>query len=110
MSICQDVAARHDDVVVVDHEALCREPVAEFRALTTRVGLAWTERGIAALAASNQPGEGWSTRRVTAEQPGRWRTRLTAEEQARAIRWLAKFPIADDYPELRAYEPREWPT
>jgi hypothetical protein len=108
MSTCREVAARRDDVVVVDHEALCREPVAEFRALSTRLGFAWTERGAAALAASNQPGEGWSTRRVTAEQPGRWRTRLAAEEQERAIGWLAKFPIVDDYPELRAYEPREW--
>jgi hypothetical protein len=29
------------------------------------------------------------------------------EEQECAIGWLAKFPIADDYPELHAYEPRE---
>ncbi len=99
-SMCQRFAASNDDVIVVHHEALCRDPKAEFPALAHRVGLEWTDRAEAVLAASNQPGEGWSTQRVAAEQPGRWRTRLTAEEQELAATWLAKFPIAEDYPEL----------
>jgi hypothetical protein len=99
-STCQHFAASNDDVIVVHHEALCRDPMAEFPALAHRVGLEWTDRAEAVLAASNQPGEGWSTQRVAAEQPGRWRTRLTAEEQELAATWLAKFPIAEDYPEL----------
>jgi hypothetical protein len=99
-STCQHFAASNDDVIVVHHEALCRNPMAEFPALAHRVGLEWTDRAEAVLAAANQPGEGWSTQRVAAAQPGRWRTRLTAEEQALAASWLAKFPIGEDYPEL----------
>ena len=99
-SACRSFAAHNHDVVVVHHEALCRDPRAEFPALAERVGLEWTDQADATLAASDQPGEGWSTHRIAAEQPGRWRTRLTADEQELAIRWLAKFPIADDYPEL----------
>jgi hypothetical protein len=100
MSACREVVRRRSDVTVADHEALCREPVAEFRSLAQRVGLEWTDHAEAVLAASNQPGERWSTNRITAEQPGRWRTRLTPEQQTTARLWLAKFPIAGDYAEL----------
>jgi hypothetical protein len=100
MSTCQDVARDHNDVIVVDHEMLCGDPVAEFSALSTRAGLVWTDHTHAVLAASDRPGQGWSTNRVTAEQPGRWRTRLTPDQQQTAIRVLAPFPIAGGYADL----------
>ena len=100
MSTSRDAAKCHGDVIVVDHEVLCRDPEVEFRALASRIGLVWTDDAAKALSETNRPGEGWSTFRVSAEQPGRWRTRLTPDEQELAIRCLAKFPIAEDYREL----------
>ena len=74
--------------------------ISSLAQVATRVGLEWTGAAGESLAATDQPGEGWSTNRITAEQPGRWRTRLSAAEQEIAIGWLSKFPIAADYPEL----------
>jgi hypothetical protein len=102
LSACRDVAERRPDVLVVEHEVLCRDPPAEFRALAAGVGLVWTDASESVLAASNRPGDGWTTKRITAEQPGKWRTRLTREQQRTAIEWLARFPIARDYEELQS--------
>ena len=93
-------AASNDDVDRGGPRGVVSRPDGRVPCPRDRVGLEWTDRAEAVLAASNQPGEGWSTQRVAAAQPGRWRARLTAEEQALAASWLAKFPIADDYPEL----------
>ena len=100
MTTCRDLARRRDDVIVVDHEVLCGDPERAFRELATRVGLVWTDDAAKVLAGTNRPGEGWSTNRITAEQPGRWRTRLEPDQQEIAIRWLSRFPIAEDYAEL----------
>jgi hypothetical protein len=100
MSWCRDLARRRGDMIAVDHEVLCRDPEPAFRELAARVGLVWTDDTARALAGTNRPGDGWSTNRITAAQPGRWRTRLSSDEQEIAMRWLSMFPIAEDYAEL----------
>jgi hypothetical protein len=100
MSWCADVVARRTDVVVVDHEDLCTSPRARFRTLAGALGLDWTAAADEVLRESDTPGTGWSTRRVTAEQPGRWQTRLSEDEQRVAIACLRRFPIAQEYADL----------
>ncbi|GMU77788.1 MAG: hypothetical protein AMXMBFR46_05860 [Acidimicrobiia bacterium] len=100
MSWCREVAARRSGVREVAHEVLCRDPVAGFEALARDAGLAWHPDAVAALHLHDRAGEGYTTDRVTAEQPGKWRTRLDAAEQREAIGWLRRFPIAAEYAEL----------
>ena len=85
-------AARHPSWVVVRHEDLCAAPVDRFRGLVAAAGLTWTPACERYLARSNGPGEGYELRRVAAEQPDRWRSRLGPEQirEARAV--LDGFP------------------
>jgi len=82
---------RRDDgrLVVVSHAALCAGPHRAFRGVLDALGVAWDPAIDAYLDRSDQPGEStYGTTRVAAEEPGRWRTRLSAAD-AGAIRDVA---------------------
>ena len=79
-TVLEDAVARHPDWVASSHDALCLDPAAGFRRLFADLGLTWTEGAEAFLRASDRPGSGFDTYRVAAEQPERWRTRLTSAQ------------------------------
>jgi hypothetical protein len=75
-----EAGAARSDWFVASHERLCVDPGEGFRDLFAQLGLAWSDRVDAFLAESNRPGAGFTTNRVSAEEPDRWRTRLTSEQ------------------------------
>jgi hypothetical protein len=78
---------------LLTHEALAQAPEARFKALFGDLGLEWTEATRTFLERSNRPGVGKTNlNRVAAELPQKWRQRLDAAEQDRAVRQLEAFP------------------
>jgi hypothetical protein len=77
-SALEESAARHPTWLVRTHEELCVEPIAQFRRLYEELGLPWNEQVEEYLATTDQPGEGFLTRRVASEQPDAWKSRLTS--------------------------------
>ena len=98
----RETAAAHPEWIRTTHEHLCVDSAARFAALAEQLGLEWgaraasfvTESDIAdtaeAATATDRP---FRTRRATAEQPDRWRERLTDEERAIIDATLAPFPF-----------------
>ena len=82
---------RHPDWLVVRHEVLCTGPEPAFRRLSARLGLQFTERTARFLAASNRPGDGYSTHRLWREQVDGGRSRLTPAERALVQATLDRF-------------------
>ena len=101
-SAYQEVAAAHPEIRVVDHETLCADPIPKFRRLVSDLGLQWSPECEEYLHASNSPGIGYETKRISAQQPGKWRTRFSEEHVRVAREILGPFPIARLYPELQA--------
>ena len=65
---------RHPEWQVVQYEALCADPVAEFRELFEALGLAWTaavEQFVIESSTSYKPGH-YSGVRLSAQQPDKW--------------------------------------
>jgi hypothetical protein len=89
-----EAASRNPDWHVVSHEELCRDPEGGFRALCADLGLTWSDSASAFLAGSNRPGQGLTTRRVAAEQPDRWRRRLSPEQLDEVAEVLSRFPAS----------------
>jgi hypothetical protein len=87
-----DAVERHPDWRLVTHEDLCREPLTEIRDIVDGLGLVWTDNIERFLTTTNRPGEGLKPMRVTAEQPTRWRSRLTDAEVEEIEGVLAQFP------------------
>lgn len=92
----EDAAYRHPDWLVVRHEALCQSPSEAFATLAQRAGLVWTEAGSASVAELNRPGNGFEIRRVAAEMPEIWRSRLDPGAQFEIERVLESFPTLFD--------------
>lgn len=79
--LLHETAGKHPDWIVVSHENQCVNPETGFRDLYARLGLEWNDRVVRALTASDAPGTGFETNRRAAEEPKRWRARLSPEEQ-----------------------------
>jgi hypothetical protein len=86
-----DGADRHPEWVAASHEDLCLDPTTAFQRLFDRIGLPWSTRVEAYLSESNQPGEGWSTHRIAAEQPDRWKHRLGGSQLDEIWSVLSRF-------------------
>jgi len=85
------VRLRHPEWVVVRHEVLCGGPEPAFRRLAARLGLRFGAEAARFLAASNRPGDGYSTNRLWHEQVDGGRRRLTPAERAPVEATLARF-------------------
>jgi hypothetical protein len=93
MSVLEEVLKANPDFIGVSHDELCLSPVNGLRQLAERCGLAWSEEAEAFVTGSNRPGYGYDVHRITAEQPNRWRERLTASQVDEAMRVLGAFPV-----------------
>jgi hypothetical protein len=82
----------NEDWLAVSHETLCADPKGAFQSLFAQLDLPWSQRTEAFLKESNRPGTGYSTLRVAAEQPDRWRQRLTTDQIERIWSVLSRFP------------------
>jgi len=104
----RETAADHPEWIRTTHEHLCVDSAARFEALATSLGLEWGARAAAfvtesdltdtdeAATATDRP---FRTRRATAEQPDKWRERLSDEERGVIDATLAPFPF-DLVPEV----------
>jgi hypothetical protein len=103
-SYLAEARRRHPDWLVVRHEVLCAGPEPAFRRLAGRLGLTFTAETARFLAASNRPGDGYSTHRLWHEQVDGGRSRLTAAEGALVEATLARFsgvlPAPDPYDDV----------
>lgn len=90
--VAGDTLARHPEWQQVSHEEVCADPLTRIRDVCGRAGLQWTDQVEAFLSANDRRGDGMDPVRVTSEQPGIWRRRLTASEVDEAEAGLAEFP------------------
>jgi hypothetical protein len=90
----------HPEWLVVRHEVLCGGPEPAFRRLAARLGLRFGDEAARFLAASNRPGDGYSTHRLWHEQVDGGRSRLTPAERALIQSTLARFIGVLPTPEL----------
>jgi len=99
-SYLQEARRRHPDWLVVRHEVLCAGPEPAFRRLADRLGLRFTAEAARFLAASNRPGEGYSTNRLWSEQVDGGRSRLAPAERALIVATLERFSGALPMPDV----------
>ena len=95
---------KNSDWKVVLHENICTDPAAQFEQLYEDTGLAWTDEADRYVRTSNRPGTGFTTDRLAAEQPARWRKRLSADQLEEIRRVLSPFPLPP-WRELLGSEP-----
>jgi hypothetical protein len=90
-----DAAGRQPQWLLVEHEDFCRGPVERFAALAGELGMAWNDRAEQYVRASDTIGTGFAVQRKAGEQPGRWRSRLTAAEVGVLADVMRQFPLLD---------------
>jgi hypothetical protein len=101
-SYLREARRRHPDWPVVRHEVLCGGPEPVFRRLCDRLGLQFTGEAARFLAASNRPGDGYSTYRLWHEQVDGGRGRLAPAERELILATLEAFEGALPMPDERS--------
>jgi hypothetical protein len=89
-----EAAIARAERISVRHEDLCRDPVDGFAALAATAGLEWTDASAAFVRATDEPGEGYATRRIAETQPDAWRRRLDEATLGEVRAVLDRFPQA----------------
>jgi hypothetical protein len=87
-----DALERHPSWHLFTHEDLCVDPAASMQTVFETVHVPWNAEVERFLDETNRPGEGLQPIRVTAEQPERWRGRLSADEASEINDLLSGFP------------------
>jgi hypothetical protein len=82
----------HPDWCFVTHEDLCQDPATTIRSICEQVGLTWTDEVDRFLSENNRRGEGLTPVRIAAEEPTRWRERLSAQDVGEIEEVLHAFP------------------
>lgn len=98
-ALCE-TAAEHPQVVVTEHESLCRAPADTFASVCADLGIGWDDHAAALLESLDRPGDGFELRRLASEQPDRWRTRLDPSAFDELVAVARRFPHLDRWPEL----------
>jgi hypothetical protein len=93
LSVLRSSAEAHPEWRLVSHEQMCGDPTGQFRELFAALGLGWTDAAEVHLARSNRDAQGLVTMRVAADQPERWRKRLTGDQVREISGVLAAFPV-----------------
>jgi hypothetical protein len=70
----------HPDWLSVSHDSLCIDPIGGFQRVYADLGLTWTKGAERFVRESNRAGSGYETARIAAEQPDRWKKRLTGQQ------------------------------
>jgi hypothetical protein len=105
-ALCAESAAMLEDAtkdpawIVVSHEEQSLSPPTAFRVLFDRLGLTWTDAVEQELRGADADGSGYETKRRAAEEPQRWRARLSKHEQLEVLDTISRFE--DVSPAVRA--------
>jgi len=100
MSGIAEAIVDHPEIVIADHEILCRDPVGEMRHVARQLGLIWTPEAEEFLHSRNRPGAGYDVRRVAAKVPGSWREKLDPDVVATARAMFVQFPWTARYADI----------
>ncbi|HMJ76300.1 MAG TPA: hypothetical protein VK507_10025, partial [Iamia sp.] len=104
------LAAERHALPVVDHEDVLAAPAARLAELAASLGLTWTDEAEAWVRDRDQPGEGYEIHRVAADERGRWRSRLPADDLARVADVIGRFPRLRDRWDLTPAPPASAPA
>jgi len=100
MSGIAEAIVEHPEIVIADHEILCRDPVGEMRHVARQLGLIWTPEAEEFLHSRNRPGAGYDVQRIAAKVPGSWREKLDPEAVATARAMFVQFPWTARYADI----------
>lgn len=92
----------HPSWILVSHEQLCQDPIAEFGKLYDRLGLEWSHAVETAIADANRPkgsDDIAHVNRLASDEVGKWRRLLTDQDVAA----ISKYYCALDLPYYREF-------
>lgn len=88
--------AGHPSWVLVEHEWLCQDPVANFQTLYGMLDLAWNDQVQSSLKSLNQPPKNrspYSLKRQASQEIDKWKRQLRSEEVAECRQVIEKFKV-----------------
>ncbi len=78
--VMSDYAQSDPECIVVKHEDLCLDPVAQFRDLYARLDLEFTPQVEQVIRSTNRPGTGFAPNRISASEVDKWKRELDSDQ------------------------------
>ncbi|MEY2447900.1 MAG: hypothetical protein QOH79_1376 [Acidimicrobiaceae bacterium] len=91
LTILLESVERLPGALVVNHERNTQDPENAAATILSWLGLDWHEAVQEFIAENDRPGEGWDIQRRMAEEPTRWRARLSPEDAREVLAVVERF-------------------
>ncbi len=98
--IIESQVARHPEWILISHDRLCITPQEGYRDVFNRLDLRWSARTDMKIDALNTAGKGFDPKRISKQQPTKWKSEMTLDEQAIIERWIQRFDLSDFFREF----------
>lgn len=87
----------HPEWMMISHDRLCIAPQEGYRRIFEKQELVWGGATDMTIESLNKSGKGFAPKRVADQQPFKWKTELSVDEQAMIDKWTNVFELKDFY-------------
>lgn len=94
-SILSDQISENTHWHFISHDRLCEEPTTLFHSLYSELGLAWSDEVEALISGLNASGDGFTPKRISKDQPQKWRKELSQKEQTLIEFWVKELRLTN---------------
>lgn len=91
--IIESQLTAHPEWTLVSHDRLCITPHQGYQNLFNRLHLVWSDRTRDKIDALNQDGKDFNPRRVSSQEPIKWKREMTSTDQDVIQRWIDRFDL-----------------
>ena len=97
--IIESQLALHPEWTLISHDRLCMVPHDGYNRLFSDLNFEWSADTEGRINALNGAGEGFAPKRISSQQPSRWKDEIPSSEQASIRNWVDRFELAHFFQE-----------
>jgi hypothetical protein len=91
--IIENQISAHPEWTLISHDRLCMSPHEGYNRVFDRLGLIWSVDTDAKINTLNESGKGFSPKRISSQQPTKWRSETSDSERSSLQRWIDRFDL-----------------
>jgi hypothetical protein len=91
--IIESQISAHPEWTLISHDRLCMVPHVGYRQAFESLGLEWSNETDIRIDALNKSGKGFDPKRVSDQQPFKWKSEINSGEQTMIEKWIDVFGL-----------------
>lgn len=91
--IIEEQVSRHPEWMLISHDRLCMTPHESYNHAFVDLGLHWSSDTDIKIDELNKTGNGFTPKRISSQQPSKWKAEMSPSEKSIIQNWIDKFEL-----------------